>query len=198
LRGPSPEVAVDEFVARLRRTLACVVRGTAIASGNAPDVTHSVTLFPEGRSGGDPARLRTHGGEGELLLRLALQFRVDRLAGVDEPYHVSTAFYHFDVLDRDGNEIVVFHWEPEGRGPVHAPHLHLSATTPVVLPQREGSGVAGMKTHLSRLHLPTGQLLIEDVVELLIRDFAVVPLRDDWEHVLADNREATTRAHETH
>src|SRR5918999_2145243 len=37
---PQPEVAVDEFDARLRRTLACVVRGTVIASGNRPDASH--------------------------------------------------------------------------------------------------------------------------------------------------------------
>ncbi len=53
--------------------------------------------------------------------------------------------------------------------------------------------MAKLKTYLNRLHLPTGRILVEDVVELLIRVFAAVPLVDDWEAILAENRAAFLR-----
>lgn len=167
-----------------------MTRGTAIASGAKQDRDGAVTIFPEGRAGGDPARLPTHGGDGELLFRFAHQYRIVHVP--DAPprgsYEVRTAFYRYDILDRDEGEVVVFHWEPRGRSPVRTPHLHLSAAAPVVLPQRVNSGVGNLKTFLNRLHLPTGPLVIEDVIDLLIRDFAVVPRDDDWEAVIEANR----------
>lgn len=136
-----------------------------------------------------PMRLHTHGGVGELGLRILRFYAVGRDANdAGAGYSVFDSFHHHDILDRDGREIVVFHWEPEGRGPVREPHLHMPAAEPVVLPQRGGSPLAGAKTHLGNLHLPTGEIGIEAVVELLIRDFAVDPLRADWSDVLAASR----------
>lgn len=60
----------------------------------------------------------------------------------------------------------------------------MPAAAPIVLPQRAGSPLTGQKTHLGNLHLPTGGIGIEDVVGLLIRDFAVDPLRADWERIV--------------
>lgn len=113
-------------------------------------------------------------------------------AGQGGPYAIRTTFYHYDILDRDGNEIVVYHLEPEGRGPITLPHLHVSAAAAIVLPQRTTSAVAGQRTFLNRLHLLTGHVFIEDVVEVLIREFAVVPLRRDWETILAAGRTAAS------
>lgn len=188
----SPEAAVDAFLTPLRRTLACIVRGTAIASGARPDRRNTVLHVSEGQDSERPARIRTHGGEGELLFRFAHAYRVVQLPEVSDRnrYAVRTASYRYDILDRDEGEVVVFHWEPEGRGSVRTPHLHLSAAAPIVLPQHPGSRIADRKTHLNRLHLPTGQILVEDVVELLIRDFRAVPLRADWAAVLARSRAA--------
>ncbi len=77
--GKSPEAALDACVGLLRRTLACVVRGTALASGADLGEDNAVTLFAEGQDGGDPARTRTHDGEGEILFRCAHQYRVVRV-----------------------------------------------------------------------------------------------------------------------
>ena len=171
------------------------MRGTAIASGAELNADNAVTLFPEGRDGGDPARLRTHDGEGEILFRFAHQYRVVSLPAEADcgPYRVRRTFYRYDVLDWNGGEIVVFHWEPAGRGPVRAPHLHVPAAAPIVLPQQSTSGIAHRKTSLNRLHLPTGPLLVEDIVEFVIRELAVVPLVADWEAVLVENRDAIDR-----
>jgi hypothetical protein len=192
LAGETPEAAVDAFVERFRRTLSCVVRGVAVASGAELGRQHSVTLYAEGQSGGYPARIRTHGGEGELLFQFAHLYHLNYLPNDQQrgPYRVSTTFYNYDILDRTGGEIVVYHWEPEGISPVKTPHLHVSAAAPVVLPQRPESALANRRTYLNKLHLLTGRILLEDVVEMLIREFAAVPLRPDWERVLNDNRAA--------
>lgn len=39
-----------------------------------------------------------------------------------------------------------------------------------------------------KTHVPTGRVALEAVLELLIRDFGVVPLRTDWEASLAEGR----------
>jgi hypothetical protein len=105
-----------------------------------------------------------------------------------EAYAIRTTFYHYDILDRDGNEILVYHWEPEGFSPVRVPHLHSPAAAPIVLPQRPASAVAGKRTYLNRLHLLTGHVSIEDVAEVLLREFEVLPLRRNWEDILAEGR----------
>jgi hypothetical protein len=63
----------------------------------------------------------------------------------------------------------------------------------VALEQRPGSPRAGAKTHLGKVHFPTARSFLEDIAELLIRDFAVVPARPDWQAVLQENREAIAR-----
>lgn len=45
-----------------------------------------------------------------------------------------------------------------------------------------------MKTHVGKMHFPTGSIFMTDIVELLIRDFHVDPRRADWEQVIEDNR----------
>jgi hypothetical protein len=40
-----------------------------------------------------------------------------------------------------------------------------------------------------KVHLPTGRLGIEDVIEFLIRDGGVEPVSDEWETTLREARE---------
>jgi hypothetical protein len=58
----------------------------------------------------------------------------------------------------------------------------------VTLPQPAGSSVAGRKTHLSKLHLPTGRIDLEEIIELLVVDFSVDPLVSNWSDVLGEIR----------
>lgn len=189
--GRSPDVVVETFVARLHRALSCVLRGVVVSSGAAPGLYHSVTIFVKGRNPSEPVALRTHGGDGQLLFKVAHLYQVEtsQLEVPDGQYAIRTTFYHYDILDRDGSEIVVYHFEPEGISPVRLPHLHVPAAKSIVLPQRLGSALANRQTHLGKLHLLTGRVQIEDVIEVLIREFAVGPLRADWEAVLARGRE---------
>ncbi len=150
---------------------------------------HTVTVFADRQRDAEMALVHTHGGAGEFLLRIFLTYRVEARLGSSDRYTASAASYAFSIHDRSRREIVAFHRAPDGIGTVRTPHAHLSAAAPIVLPQRPGSPLAQTKAHLGRLHLPTGLIAVEDVVELLIRDFAAVPLRPDWREVLDHNRQ---------
>lgn len=195
MAGATPEEAVDAFVERIRATLDCFLTGTAFGSGNAPGVDHSLTLYTAGQTFPNIARLSTHGGNGELLFRFAHLYTVVHLPQDAErgPYKVSTSFYQYQVLDIHERELVIYDWAPQGRGPVHAPHLHIPAVGSVILPQRPGSRLATTKTYFDDLHFPTGRIFLEDIAELLIREFRVDARRADWANVLRENRAAIDR-----
>ena len=104
-------------------------------------------------------------------------------------FDVWTSYYQYLILDRNEREIVVFHWEPDGAtSPNLLPHVHIPAAEPVILPQPEGSPIAGGKTYLNKLHLPTGRIGLEDVIEFLINDFHVDPRLPNWQEILEQVR----------
>ena len=195
MAGASPEEAVDAFLERIRDTLACILDGTAFGSGYAEGTQHSLTLYITGQSEPNVARLRTHGGAGELRFRFAHLYTVVHVPDAAQrgPYKVSTSFYQYAILDYRENEVVVYDWAPQGMSPVRTPHLHVPMAGSTILQQRQGSPLENQKTYLGSLHFPTGRIFLEDIVELLIHEFRVDPRRDDWEEILKDNREALGR-----
>jgi hypothetical protein len=110
-----------------------------------------------------------------LTVRLFLRAH-DRGAGND----VRTAGYDYALLDRDGVELLAYHWHPGEtvRGP-DVPHLHVSAAlrpnrssrTPVILP-------------LDKRHLVTGPVTLAGFLAMLVAEFGVVPLVTDWQRLL--------------
>ncbi|MEZ4563760.1 MAG: hypothetical protein R2853_13590 [Thermomicrobiales bacterium] len=127
-------------------------------------------------------RLTTHGGVGELDVRIALNYVVE-VVGV-QAFAARTTSYQYVASDIAGQQLVIYDWHPTGRSPVISPHLHIPAARTVVLEQREGSPRAGARTHLGTLHFPTGPIGTATVVDMLIREFGVDPVRKDWERVL--------------
>jgi hypothetical protein len=43
---------------------------------------------------------------------------------------------------------------------------------------------------LGKVHLPTGDVAIEDMVRLVIQELSAEPVRDDWEALVAQNSQA--------
>lgn len=149
-----------------------------------------MTLYASGQVTPSQLRLHTHGGHGDLVFRFAHTYTTERVRNGQAPvfFEVSTSSYQYAVLDVDEKEIVVYHWHPTGVSAATMPHPHVTAAGAVELRQRAGSRLTGRKTHLGAFHLPTGQVLLEDGVELLVREFAVDPLLPDWESILSRNR----------
>jgi hypothetical protein len=87
--------------------------------------------------------------------------------------------YETSILDRDGNEIVAYHWHPLGQSNVKHPHVHLSnQIRPIELGRNQ------TPLPLADMHLATGVVPLAHVVRMLIEEFGVAPLRDDWDAAL--------------
>ena len=106
------------------------------------------------------------------------------VASVPSQYQIRLASYSYEVLDREEREILVYHWHPGGVSDITFPHLHIARVALLPLVRTDPLRTVA----LGEMHLPTNRVLLEDVVELLIREFAVAPLREDWRTVLDENR----------
>ncbi len=147
-----------------------------------PGQEQIITSWERGQPQPNQFRLTTHGGVGELDVRIALNYVVD-VVGV-QAFAARTTSYQYLVSDIAGQELVIYDWHPTGRSPVTSPHLHIPAARTVVLAQRDGSPRAGARAHLGSLHFPTGPIGTAPVVGMLIREFSVDPVRPDWARVL--------------
>lgn len=77
--------------------------------------------------------------------------------------------YDYALHRHGGGEILAYHWHPATQ--VSYPHLHISAEW-------------GTAREFSRVHLPTGHLALVEFTLLLIREFAVIPQRSNWQRIL--------------
>lgn len=155
---------------RLQQAVSCVSPAVVSYALEAPD-TYGVAL-----RGQEPDKrfVRLYDGSG---LGLAAQYRVAAVAG-ERGWEATLAAYRYDLWDRDGREILSYHWHPAARSHVTTPHLHL------------GMGAASWRPELAKAHLPTGRVTLEDVLLLAIQELDVPPLRGDWRTILTGDRGA--------
>jgi len=188
----TPERAFDAFITRFRSTVGCVAEAGAFGDGREVGGVQSVVLTPRGFEAGDPAPLRSRSGQRDLQLRVAFQYTIVAVPGDrEERYRVTPLAYWYGILDGEGREILLFHWHPAGVSNVLTPHLHIPGAASVALGTRSGKGNGKRSVHLGRMHVPTGYVSLEDVVELLIVEFEVQPRHPDWLAVITANRAAS-------
>ena len=101
---------------------------------------------------------------------------------------VRASYYSYGVLDGEEREILAYQWHPDGPSPVRFPHLHATAAPAILLAERAAPRSEPRSVALGRMHLRTGPVILEDVVELLITEFDVAPRRRDRSDVLSENR----------
>ena len=114
-------------------------------------------------------------GENRLHLSVTIHYEIVQTSDPQRgPWKVSTRKYMYHVVADDMTEVILFHWHPDGKSDEKEPHLHVGSSqlTPTAVVSR-------------RTHLPTGRVSLESVLELLIQGFGVVPLRPDWQEILA-------------
>jgi hypothetical protein len=103
---------------------------------------------------------------------------------------IATRYYAYEILDLAGNELLTFHWHPSGESPITSPHLHLSSRVRPVELDPPHSIQGASRIAFAAMHIPTGRVLLEDVILLLVsevEEFKIRPLRADWERVLQRN-----------
>lgn len=173
----TPKLALDAFLKQLRRAIGCIAEAEVRGSGYALGKLQSITLIPRGGGAKNAIHLRTTDGHRDILLAVYHQYTVGHLPGDPQrgPYKVSSAYYSYELTDREWQEILVYQWHPEGVSDITAPHLHVPRTVPIPLAQTSPPRAVA----LGGVHLPTGRILLEDLVETLIRDMGVEPRRRD-------------------
>ena len=112
----------------------------------------------------DPATLR---GTSRLALSVRIGFRVLETPGERRPWEASIVAYRYTLEDRAGQEILSYHWHPEGRSDVSVPHLHLGP----------GATEGRVLADLAAAHLPTGYISLQAVLRLAIAELGVRPLQ---------------------
>jgi hypothetical protein len=125
-------------------------------------------------------------GRIDLLLGVALEVQITQ-GNLRREWNVRAIRYLFEIFDVAGREILLYHWHPEGASPISFPHIHAAFAQPILLSLQHGA--SERELDIAKFHLPTRLILLEDVIELLILDFAIEPSRHDWRDVLQQNRE---------
>jgi hypothetical protein len=108
----------------------------------------------------------------ELSVVVSQHYRLIERPAPVEPWKVSTVAYFYALREAGGHEIFSYQWHPLITASVTFPHLHI------------GYGAYVGRDEFHKAHLPTGRVALEDFVRLLIEEFHVPPVRDDWPEVL--------------
>lgn len=130
-----------------------------------------------------PLRLKRR-GQSPIYLTATQGFRLVRdTRFAPGEWKATTRGYAYTVYDTIGHEptkAIAWHWHP-GTGKSDEPHLHV---------YREGQ-IAG--EFLNKLHLPGERVAFEAVVNFVIQELGVDPLRDDWSALIDSALERFTR-----
>jgi hypothetical protein len=128
----------------------------------------------------DPAPI----GE-ELALSLRCRCKPERLSEQPARWEPRIAGYSYQLLDRDGLELLIYQWDPypPGQSRVTVPHIHIGRSLAHPdLPQPFRQRV----NQLSKAHLPTGFVTLSEILRCAIEDLGSRPRRTDWSERLQE------------
>jgi hypothetical protein len=89
------------------------------------------------------------------------------------PLRVTTLYYKYAIETQQAEEIIGYHWHPDGASPIKYAHLHLGPGAQIGRAELNG-----------KAHFPTGRVPFEDLVQLSIDVFGVNPDRTTWQSVV--------------
>ena len=163
----------DQLNRLLNRT---VTRARVVATRSGQQVNLEL------REGGQPgAVVRTRHGR----LILCLQQRITASDSARSRVVVDTGRYRYSLaVDRDFDALL--RWDGHhGPRPTEHPYCthHLQGTLAVELPRAAA--------RLNDFHVPTGHVLIQDILRFLVADLGVRPLHQDWDRVLNESASAS-------
>lgn len=120
----------------------------------------------QARFANDPTRLPT---APDFTFRAIHDFRIE-LPGQPRSSPIRPVGYHYELRDRNDEEVFAYHLHAVGLSTVTTPHLHVPGGTRSV--------------RLDKRHFVTGYVALPEIIRLLITVFDVPPLRPDWRDVL--------------
>lgn len=177
----NPYQAAEDFAEQVREALGCIFEQVHLkippATYRNPGSTHAFVF-----NRGTPQPLYWHPDRHPvdippLSLEITLHIQVDDLNA--QLFQVSTSGYSYILYTREhgrDRELIAWQWDQRGvNSPVTYPHVHVAADHRL------------FPRGLGHFHIPTGRVLVEDVVEFCITQFDV-RCQDDWQDVLNRNR----------
>lgn len=170
MTGRTEPEAAQNFHEALQTAVSCITDSIiSIRGGYHVSVRpHRLTLGPD-----EFVRL---GGEGRLSLSVILFYRIIESSDPGAQWRIITTTYFYTFADDASQEVIAYHWHPNGRGFVNYPHLHMEA------------GAQVGRSDIASAHLPTGWVTLNDVIRLAITELGVTPRREDWRDVLDETR----------
>jgi hypothetical protein len=163
--GKTPTAAVKAFIAPIQDALGLFASGKVTADSYKSDVEGVLTF-----NGGEVVKLR---GGNNVGLSVSMRYRIVQ---TDEPgrgpWKVSTVGYMYE-MQLDGTTLYDYHWHPISASHEVRPHLHCS---------KVGKG-----------HIPTGRVMIEDVLNLAVELGAKPNNMTRWKKIDKLNREKFAR-----
>lgn len=94
---------------------------------------------------------------------------------INGPFRVHVDSWLYGVLDHDRRDLLLYHYDPNSDHP--EPHLHVGST----LLDTDGHELGKM---FSKLHIAIGPIPLQRVIRMLIEEFDVQPLHDNWQAAL--------------
>jgi len=164
--GRTPAEAVKAFTAPIQKALTCFADGHVAANSYKPG-EEGVLQFNDA----DDVQLN---GAGRVCLIVSMRYQIVRQVDPPEaskPWKTSTTgwAYHLGKVHRGKVlPIAQFHWHPERTPGIPYPHVHIP-------------------TDAEKRHIPTGRVLLEDVLKLAIEAGAIPRDQAKWDDVLQEN-----------
>jgi hypothetical protein len=160
--------AVQDFTAKLQQITSCVSNDVWRLLSKGGGIY--TLVYSQGQ---DLSPLELKRKKGRSLL-------VELTQIVEVTAKLRTTEYIYAVADADG-PLVDFHYHPANSAEgIHFPHIHVYADAD----NRFAS------FHLHKKHIPSGRVALEDVIQWLIEELGVIPLKRDWKARLAASRKA--------
>lgn len=116
-------------------------------------------------------------GASRLEISIFHSYTFEPTAGERRSVTIRSRDYAYQILVRDGPELIAVHWHPGREDQPDFPHVQIT-------------GQAGMVSIQKRHHIPTGRVSLESVIRFAIEELGVRPLRPDWDRVLAAGQAA--------
>ena len=163
MAGRTPAEAFRGFRELVQEAIACFAHTRVTGTSQAPNEPGILTV-----NGGKPLRLQSTGPQVDITCSISYEIR--QASDLDDgQWRVSTLSY-IHTVTLDEKLAVEFHWHPNDGSNVWYPHIH---------PRLAGAG-----RDRGGMHIPSGRVLIEDVL-IFAHERSAVPFKENWEAVVS-------------
>lgn len=166
--------AATRIADHIRRCLSCITRQPSQLTTQVPNTSRFLLSFLPAR---EHTALESNSSGARIFLAVQFDLRSYLHESEHSGFDAEIAGYNISISLSNNQELLSYHWHPNGIGHFRGPHLHVSARAGV-------SDEHSHSIHLGKKHLTTGLVQIEEIVRMLIQDFEVRPLVQDWERRL--------------